>query len=311
MKALRIVFMGTPDFSVAALDALFTAGHEIVAVYTQPPRPKGRGHQVQISPVQAFAEKNGLPVFHPKSLKSADEQKKLSDLKADVAVVAAYGLILPKAVLGAPKHGCINIHASLLPRWRGASPIQRAILAGDSETGVTLMQMDAGLDTGAMIVKRSMKIEPYTTAQSLHDDLSVMGAAMILDVMNRLAGGEKLTAETQDESKTTYAPLLTKDDGKVDWNKSAAEIDRQVRALNPWPGVWTTFKGKRIKILEAKMTDDKSGSAAGEITDRTGKVACGKSTTLQLLTIQPENAKAMDFAAAVNGGYIGVNERFL
>ncbi len=304
MPSLKIIFMGTPDFAVPALQALHESNHEIIAVYSQPPRPKGRGQQIAPSPIHAFAQKNNIPVFHPTSLKNADEQKKFADLKADVAVVAAYGLILPKAILDAPKQGCINIHASLLPRWRGASPIQQSIWKGDDETGVTLMQMDVGLDTGPMIMKRTMKIEPHTTAQSLHDDLSVMGGAMIVQIIDRLASEGKLESEKQDDSKTTYAPLLKKDDGKISWSQTAAEIDRQVRALNPWPGTFATYNGKRIKILEASIAEGKG--EPGKIIDRDGTTACGNNTALKLIKIQPDNAKSMDVASALNGGHLKI-----
>jgi methionyl-tRNA formyltransferase len=306
MKKLRVIFMGTPDFAVAALEALHKSEHEIIAVYSQPPRPKGRGQQVTPSPIQTYAEKNNLKVYHPASLKSSQEQQKFADLNADVAVVAAYGLLLPKAILDAPKYGCINIHASLLPRWRGASPIQQAIWKGDDETGITLMQMAAGLDTGAMIMRRSMKIELHTTAQSLHDDLSVMGAGMIVQAIDRLASDGKLDAEKQDDSKAIYAPLLKKEDGKINWKQSAEEIHRQIRALNPWPGVFADYNNKRIKILEADLVDGEG--APGTIINREGIVACGKDA-LKLLKIQPENAKAMDFTSALNGGYIKIGER--
>ncbi len=308
MSALRIIFMGTPDFAVPALDALYNSDHEIIAVYSQPPRPKGRGQQVTPSPVHAFAEKNGIAVFHPVSLKNADEQKKFADLKADVAVVAAYGLILPQAILDAPKHGCINIHASLLPRWRGASPIQQSIWKGDQETGVTLMQMEIGLDTGPMIMKRSLKIGPDSTAQSLHDDLSVMGGAMIVQTITRLATEGKLEAEKQDDSKTLYAPLLKKDDGKIIWSQSADEIDRQVRALNPWPGTFAMHIGKRVKILAAAPATLYTKEPVGKILDRDGHVACGGGTVLKLAQVQPDNVKAMDFVSALNGGYFKAGE---
>lgn len=307
MKKLRIIFMGTPDFAVSALEAIHKSGHEIIAVYSQPPRPKGRGQQVTPSPVQAYAEKNNLKVFHPTSLKFAEEQQKFSALDADIAVVAAYGLLLPKAILDAPKHGCINIHGSLLPRWRGASPIQQSILKGDEETGITLMQMDVGLDTGPMIAKRSMKIELHTTAQSLHDDLSVLGAGMIVQALDRLASEGKLESEKQDDSKTTYAPLLKKEDGKINWQQSAEEIHRQIRALNPWPGAFASYNNKRIKILEADLTDGKG--APGEI-NGDGIVTCGTGA-LKLLKIQPDNSKPMDVKSALNGGHLKAREKLL
>lgn len=307
MKRLRIGFMGTPDFAAAALKALCETSHEIVCVYTQPPRPKGRGQKVQISPVHEFAHSRNIPVFHPQNFKAEETRQEFAAHNLDIAIVAAYGLILPQAVLDAPKYGCINIHASLLPRWRGASPIQRSIWAGDSESGVTLMQMDKGLDTGDMIVKKSVPITSTTTASSLHDVLMQMGGDMIVDLVNQLARGETLSKEKQDDAQSNYAPLLSKDDGRVNWSQSAEEIDRQIRALNRWPGVWTMLGDKRLKILDAKISNE--NAKAAHIINREGDVGCGKGS-LKLLKIQPENAKPMDFAAAVNGGYLKIGEFF-
>jgi methionyl-tRNA formyltransferase len=303
VSALRIVFMGTPDFAVPALKALHGAGHEIVAVYSQPPRPRGRGQQVQKSPVQLYAEEHGIPVFNPKSLKNAEAQEEFKKLNADVAVVAAYGLILPKAVLDAPKYGCINIHASLLPRWRGASPIQHAIWSGDPETGITLMQMDEGLDTGAVISLERITITDKTTSSSLHDELSVLGGKMIVKAIGELAKTGALKSVPQNDD-STYAPMLKKENGKINWSLSAAMIDRQIRALNPWPGTWTEFEGKRIKIHAAEISPAKGNP--GEILDRHGNIGHG----LKILKIQPEGKNAMDFSAAVNGGYLKVGGIF-
>ncbi|MEM8914615.1 MAG: methionyl-tRNA formyltransferase, partial [Pseudomonadota bacterium] len=226
---MRIVFMGTPDFSVPALAALIEAGHEIAAVYCQPPRPSGRGHKTTPSPVQKFAEERGLTVRHPVRLKGEEEKADFAALNADIAVVVAYGLILPRAILEAPRLGCLNIHASLLPRWRGAAPIQRAILAGDAETGVTIMQMDSGLDTGPMLMHRAVPLGPGTTASSLHDALSDLGGRLIVETLQTLP---TLTPDVQPEDGVTYAAKLTKEDGKVTW-ADAAYVDRQVRALTP------------------------------------------------------------------------------
>lgn len=303
MSALRIVFMGTPDFAVPALKALHDAGHEIVAVYSQPPRPKGRGQQVQKSPVHLYAEEQGIPIFNPKSLKNAEAQDEFKKLNADVAVVAAYGLILPKAVLDAPKYGCINIHASLLPRWRGASPIQHAIWSGDPETGITLMQMDEGLDTGAVISMERIAITDKTTSSSLHDELSALGGKMIVKAIGELAKNGALKSVPQDD-ESTYAPMLKKENGKINWTLNAAMIDRQIRALNPWPGTWAEFEGKRIRILAAEISPAKGNP--GEILDRHGNIGHG----LKILKIQPEGKNAMDFSAAVNGGYLKVGGIF-
>ena len=302
-KKLRIAFMGTPAFSVGALEALIASGHEIVCVYTQPPRPKGRGQQVQNSPVHETALRHNIPVFTPKSLRKDEEARRVfaaHDL--DVAVVAAYGLLLPREVLEAPKHGCLNIHASLLPRWRGASPIQRAVWAGDRESGISIMQMDEGLDTGPVISMESCAITGQTTSSSLHDELAKMGAHMIVKAINRLATDGKLENKPQDDAATTYAPLLTKEDGRIDWKKNAVEIERQIRALNPWPGTYAMMgDGKRLKILEAACVQGVGN--AGEILDRNGVVACGAGA-LKLLRVQPDNARPMDAASAANGGYL-------
>ena len=309
---MRLVFMGTPDFSVPVLDAMVEAGHEVAAVYTQPPRPKGRGQQVQPSPVHLVAECNKIPVYTPKSLKKDESaQMMFAAHHADVAVVAAYGLILPKAVLDSPKYGCLNIHASLLPRWRGASPIQHAIWKGDEKSGISIMQMDEGLDTGAVIDMREVAIRPVTTAQSLHDELAALGGAMIVDAIEKLSAEGKLLSAPQDDAKSTYAPMLKKEDGKVNWAQSAHEIDCQIRALNPWPGVWTeTASGARFKILAAEVHDEIFTDAPGTLVDRAGHVSCGGDTVLKILKIQPDNAKAMDVASAINGGYLRVDEKF-
>lgn len=304
--------MGTPDFALAALTAIVErTGHEVVCVYSQPPRPKGRGHEVQPSPVHVYAESRGIPVFTPKSLKSAEAQAEFAAHDLDVAVVAAYGLILPKAVLDAPKFGCLNIHASLLPRWRGASPIQRAIWAGDDKTGITIMQMDEGLDTGPEILKRSLPITSQTNASMLHDRLAILGADMIAEVLDTLAATRaRLPSVPQDDEGYTYAPLLKKEDGQVRWGQSAAEIDRQVRALNPWPGVWTNAGGKRLKILEAVPGEGRADDVieAGKILNKRGDIVCGDGVLLRLLRVQPEGKAAMDFPSALNGHYLEIGQ---
>lgn len=303
---LKVVFMGTPDFAVAALDAIVAAGHDVVAVYSQPPRPAGRGHKLQPSPVQKRAEELGLPVRHPLSLKKdADARADFAALNADVAVVAAYGLILPQGVLDAPTYGCINIHASLLPRWRGAAPIQRAILAGDTQSGVCIMQMEAGLDTGPVLLTGETQITDTTTAQSLHDDLAAIGAKLIVDA---LADIQNLKPAKQPEDGVTYAHMLSKDDGRIDWTQPAAAIERQMRALTPWPGVWTRHDGARLKIIAAEVADTtgKKGKP-GEIIDRHCVVACGDGS-LKLTTVQPENRKPMDGLSYMNGTHTSIGD---
>ncbi|MGB9152735.1 MAG: methionyl-tRNA formyltransferase [Alphaproteobacteria bacterium] len=302
---LRIAFMGTPDFAVVALSALHDAGHKIVAVYCQPPKPAGRGQQVQKTPVHVAAEALGIEVRTPKTLRDPAEQEKFKALDLDVAVIAAYGLILPQAILSAPKNGCLNIHGSLLPRWRGAAPIQRAILAGDTETGITIMQMDAGLDTGAMLIKDSVPITDQTTAQSLHDDLAQMGGRLIMRALDDLAAG-KLHATPQPESGATYASKLTREDGKIDWTKSAFEIERQMRALHPWPGCFFSLNGDIVKLLAAEIVD-KSGEA-GTLLDDQFTIACGKQA-LRLLSLQRPGKTATDGASLLRGLRLPVGSR--
>lgn len=301
MKRLRVIFMGTPDFSVPALRAIAGA-HDVAAVYAQPPRPAGRGHQIQKSAVHMAADALGIPVHTPKNFRDDADKQTFAGHNADVAVVAAYGLILPKAVLDAPKYGCINIHASLLPRWRGASPIQHAIWKGDAESGVTIMQMEQGLDTGPMLLKGAVAITPDTTASTLHDALSQMGGELILQT---LAGIENLTPEKQDDAQTTYAPMLTRDMGTINWADDAANIDRQIRALTPWPGTLTTAGGKRLKILAAQLAETTQNAAPGTLLDKTGLVACGHGA-LRLTRVQPDGGKPMDVNAAINGNYLSI-----
>lgn len=305
-QKLRIAFMGTPDFAVAALNALHAAGHDIAAVYSQPPRPAGRGHKLQPSPVQRRAEELGIPVRHPKSLrKNAEARAEFAALNLDIAVVAAYGLLLPKDVLDAPKHGCLNIHASLLPRWRGAAPIQRAIMAGDRESGICIMQMEEGLDTGPVLMRGGVPITNTTTAQQLHDALAAIGADLAVKTLADIATGHKPAAVTQPEEGVTYAHMLSKDDGRIDWAKPAAEIERQMRALTPWPGVWCMQGGHRLKVIAAEITDGKG--KPGEILDRHLVVACGDGA-LKLLTVQPQDRKPMDGLSFMNGTHMNVGD---
>jgi methionyl-tRNA formyltransferase len=271
---LRLAFMGTPDFAVPALAALIEAGHEVAAVYCQPPRPAGRGHAVQASPIQRFAESRGLLVRHPARLRDPAEQEAFAALHLDAAIVAAYGLLLPPPILAAPRLGCLNIHASLLPRWRGAAPIQRSILAGDGETGVTIMQMEEGLDTGPMLLQERIAITPATTAAMLHDALAALGAKLILAALDGLAAGS-LVAVPQPEAGVTYAAKLRREEGRLDWRLQAASLERAVRALNPWPGVWFEHQGERIKVLEAELAPVGEGAQPGMILDDRLAIACG------------------------------------
>lgn len=292
---MRLAFMGTPDFSVAILAALLDAGHDVVCVYAQPPRPAGRGHKEQLTPVHAFAAQRGIEVRVPKSLKSEAEQQAFRALDLDAAVVAAYGLILPQAVLDAPRRGCLNVHASLLPRWRGAAPIQRAILAGDARTGVTIMQMDAGLDTGAMLLAESLPISADTNAASLHDALAVLGARLIVDALARY---DDLLRVKQPEDGVTYAHKLAKDEGRLDWTRPAVDLERQVRGLTPWPGVWCQVGEERLKVLAACLAE--GAGSPGTVLDDALSVACG-SGALRLLRVQRAGKGPMEAADLLRG----------
>ena len=272
---LRLAFMGSPDFAVPSLRALIAAGHDVVCVYAQPPRPAGRGQKERPTPVQLAAQEFGIEVRTPKSLKGEDEVAAFRALDLDCAVVAAYGLILPQSILEAPRLGCVNVHASLLPRWRGAAPIQRAILAGDSETGITIMQMDKGLDTGAMLSRHTLPIDPDETAQGLHDKLAELGAEALLPTLAQLAAGTA-TATAQSEDGVTYAAKLERDEGVLDFSRPAVELERQIRAFTPWPGAFTEHDGTRIKVMAADVLA--LGSLANEpgtVLDTELTIACG------------------------------------
>jgi methionyl-tRNA formyltransferase len=283
---MRVVFMGTPDFSVPVLRALARA-HEIVCVYCQPPRPAGRGKKDRPSPVQETAEAMGLPVRHPVSLKAAEAQADFAALQADVAVVVAYGLILPQSVLDAPRLGCLNIHASLLPRWRGAAPIHRAVLAGDAETGVCIMQMEAGLDTGPVLLRQATAIGPEETTADLHDRLSAMGANLILTALDRLLD---LVPEPQPEIGLTYAAKIDKAEARVDWTRPAEVIDRQIRGLSPFPGAWCEAGDDRIKLLRSRLVP--GNGAPGQVLDGL-TIACG-SGAVQITLAQREGKRPME-----------------
>ncbi|TAH37750.1 MAG: methionyl-tRNA formyltransferase [Alphaproteobacteria bacterium] len=266
MNPIRYAFMGTPEFAQKSLAALCEADIRPVAVYTQPPRPSGRGQQLQKSPVQIYAESQGIPVLHPENLKSAETQAEFKNFNLDIAVVAAYGLLLPQAILDAPKMGCINIHGSLLPRWRGAAPIQRAIWAGDAETGIGLMQMEKGLDTGPVFIQKSIPIDSKMIFGELHERLTKLAAEMIVEYLPKIAAGQ-MKAQAQDESRANYAHKITKPETKIDWNKSAAEIERQIRALAPFPGAYFEYNGERIKIFSADihhLRGDKPGTVISD-----------------------------------------------
>ncbi|MBO28517.1 MAG: methionyl-tRNA formyltransferase [Rhodobacteraceae bacterium] len=302
-KQRRIVFMGTPEFSVPALDALHGAGHDIACVYTQPPRPAGRGKRPRPSPVHQRAEALGLTVRHPVSLKDAAAQAEFAALGADLAVVVAYGLILPAAILDAPVRGCLNIHASLLPRWRGAAPIHRAIMAGDDETGVCIMQMETGLDTGPVLDCVRMPITGEDTTAALHDRLARSGANLIVDVLARL---ETLVPTSQPDDGVTYASKIDKAEARIDWHRPAEEVDRQIRGLSPFPGAWFEHEGQRIKVLHSALAG--GSGKAGLVLDEALTVACG-SGAVQLTRLQRAGKAAQDVADFQRGMQIAAGTR--
>jgi methionyl-tRNA formyltransferase len=274
MTKLRLAFMGTPDFAVPSFEALRAAGHDIAAVYSQPPRPAGRGQRPQPSPVQQAAEAAGIALRVPARLDAAAIAE-FAALGLDAAVVAAYGLILPKLVLAAPRLGCVNVHASLLPRWRGAAPIQRAILAGDSETGITIMQMDEGLDTGAMLATEAVPIGSQTTAQQLHDALAALGARLLVATLEGLAQG-RIAARPQPAAGATYAKKLKREEGALDWRRPARELERAVRAFDPWPGAWFEHGRDRVRVLASELAAAPAGAAPGSVLDDRLAIACGE-----------------------------------
>jgi methionyl-tRNA formyltransferase len=291
---MKVVFMGTPEFSVPALDALVAAGHDVICVYTQPPRPAGRGQKDRPSPVHARAEALGIDVRHPRSLRTDEAQADFAALGADVGVVVAYGLILPQAVLDAPRHGCLNIHASLLPRWRGAAPIHRAILAGDAETGVCIMRMEAGLDTGPVLLREATQIGEGETTADLHDRLSEIGARLIVAALDGLGG---LTPEAQPDVGVTYASKIDKAEAAIDWARPADEVDRQIRGLSPFPGAWTTLNGKRVKLLRSRLA--KGAGAPGAVLEGF-IVACGTGA-VEITEAQIEGRERQGVNAFLNG----------
>jgi len=296
-SSLSLVFAGTPEFSVPALEALFASRYRVLAVYTQPDRPAGRGQQVTMSAVKQCALKHQLPVEQPQTLKDPAAVERLAQYQADLMIVVAYGLLLPKVVLDTPRLGCVNIHASLLPRWRGAAPIQRAIQAGDRESGVTIMQMDVGLDTGPMLLERVTPIDARETGGTLHDRLSTLGAEAVIEALDAIAAGTAKPVE-QPKEGATYAAKIRKEEASIDWSKSAVEIDRHVRAFNPWPIAETRWNGQQLRVWEAVPLDKKSSAAAGTViaTGSDGiEVATGEGT-LQLTRVQAAGRKAMPAA---------------
>lgn len=301
--SLRVVFMGTPDFSVPTLMEIVGQGHDVVACYSQPPRPAGRGMDVKKSPVHEAAESFGIPVFTPLSLKDEAEQAKFSDLQADVAVVVAYGLLLPKAVLDAPEHGCLNLHASLLPRWRGAAPINRAIMAGDTETGIQVMRMEEGLDTGPICMSETVPIGPNLTAGELHDQLSALGGDLMVRALAAFSRGA-LGEQPQASEGETYAAKLSKQETRIDWSSLAQDVHNHIRGLSPFPGAWCEMdlggKPERVKVLKSSLVDQ--GGPAGTVLDTSGVpvIACG-SGAVRLEQVQRAGKKPMSGADFLRG----------
>ncbi|MEQ2496047.1 methionyl-tRNA formyltransferase [Enterocloster bolteae] len=323
---MRIVFMGTPDFSVPALKALVEAGHQVIAVVTQPDKPKGRGKEVQMTPVKIQAMEYGIPVYQPAKVREASFVEVLKGLEADVYVVIAFGQILPKAVLELPKYGCINIHASLLPKYRGAAPIQWCVIDGERETGITTMMMDVGLDTGDMLEKAVIPIEEKETGGSLHDKLSMAGGDLILSTLKKLKEGTLVRTPQTDEG-TCYAKMLTKSLGDIDWNQGAVSIERLIRGLNPWPSAYTMWNGKTIKIWAADVIAGReaadflsesgvpaeTGTAPGTVvcSDKRGLVVSTGGGLLSIRELQMEGKKRMDTPAFLRGYPIPAGDVFV
>ncbi|CAM6728071.1 MULTISPECIES: methionyl-tRNA formyltransferase [Leclercia] len=299
--SLRIIFAGTPDFAARHLDALLSSGHQVVGVFTQPDRPAGRGKKLMPSPVKVLAEEHGLPVFQPASLRPQENQQLVADLNADVMVVVAYGLILPKAVLDMPRLGCINVHGSLLPRWRGAAPIQRSLWAGDADTGVTIMQMDVGLDTGDMLYKLSCPITDEDTSATLYDKLAELGPKGLIDTLQQLADN-RVQPEVQDEALVTYADKLSKEEARLDWSLPAAQLERCIRAFNPWPMSWLEIDGQPVKVWQASVIAGPVNAAPGTIVEanKQGIQVATVEGILNLESLQPAGKKAMSAQDLLN-----------
>ncbi|MWP62437.1 methionyl-tRNA formyltransferase [Gilliamella sp. Pas-s25] len=300
-KPLNIIFAGTPDFAATHLKALIDTKHNVIAVFTQPDRPAGRGNKLTASPVKQLAIENSLPVYQPATLRSEENQKIIAELNADIMIVVAYGLILPQAVLDMPKLGCLNVHGSLLPRWRGAAPIQRACWAGDQETGITIMQMDAGLDTGDMLYKLTCPIEPADTSASLYEKLAKLGPQGLLDTLALISEG-KIQPEKQDEAKVTYAEKLSKQEAKLDWNLSAEQLERCVRAFNPWPVSYFIVNGESVKVWQAQIVEIDSKQPAGTIlqADKNGICIATSKGALNMTKLQPAGKKPMSAQDLLN-----------
>lgn len=309
-KKLRLAFMGTPDFVIPVLSALMEMPWiEVACVYTQPPRPKSRGKDLQLSPIHAYAAEKGIPVRTPIHFKEVVDVSAFRDLNLDVAVVAGYGLLLPQNILSAPRAGCLNVHPSLLPRWRGPSPIQYTVLNGDTQTGVCVMQLDKGMDTGPIISCRTVILSGRETTQTLNDILWPIGAEDMIAALKGLRSTGAVSSSPQSAEGVTYSKMFKKEDGKIDWTHTALEIDRRVRALTPWPGTFCDLPGgKRLKIIETSLVDTSPSGAPGTLLNKHGDIACGGGSVLRLIKVQPENKKPMDIAASFNGVYLTIGD---
>lgn len=299
-KPLKIVFAGTPDFAAQHLDALIKSHHDVIAVYSQPDRPAGRGKKLKASEVKQLALTHDIPVYQPENFKSDDAKQQLADLNADIMVVVAYGLLLPKAVLETPKLGCINVHGSILPRWRGAAPIQRAIWAGDAETGVTIMQMDEGLDTGDMISIATCPIEAADTSASLYTKLAELGPTALIDTLATIADGTA-TPEKQNDELANYAKKLSKDEANIDWHMPAQQIERNIRAFNPWPICFTQMQGNTVKIYAAELVENAGNPGEILAADKTGITVATTEGALKITQLQPQGKKPMSAQDFLNG----------
>lgn len=295
---MRIVFMGTPDFAASALKAIIDAGLNVVTVYSQPPKPAGRGHKTIKSATHELADKHNIPVLTPTTLKTQEAQEELKALKPDICIVAAYGFILPQAVLDIPPMGCVNIHGSLLPRWRGAAPIQHAILAGDTETGITIMNMDVGMDTGDMLYKESIPITDTTTSQDLFVDMANLGAKMIVKY---LKSPSSYPPQKQDTATATLAPKLDKAMAQIDWNETATLIERKLRAFTPWPGLFTLYNGEKIKIGSLTTSKNTHNVQPGTILNNDLDIACGDATVLRINLLQRSGGKMLETSEFLKG----------
>jgi len=296
---MKVIFMGSPAFAAPTLQKLIDSEHEVICVYTQAPKPAGRGHKIRKSPIHELAENNNIEVRHPKSLKDKNEQKLFDELNADIGVVAAYGLLLPKAILEAPKFGCINLHPSLLPRWRGAAPIQRTIMEGDKETGICIMQMDEGLDTGDILLEEKIELDDNYNAGLLHDECAESGADMIIRTIKGL-GDNSITPNKQSEDGATYAKKISKDECKIDWNKSASEVIDFIRGLSPYPGAYFMYEGEKIKILEAEIYKKNFDFPPGKVIDNLLTITC-KSGAISPMKVQRSGKRVMDISDMLRG----------